>query len=268
MKGALLVGINYTGSSSELNGCINDVNNVKKLLLSKGYEEDNITILTDETNIKPTRNNIISELLKLILSGAKQIFFHYSGHGSSVVDIDGDESDGRDETLVPIDYETNGLIIDDEIRGILQCLNYGQCMFCLIDACHSGTSIDLKYNLYERASTGTMVMMRDRLTERKNKELRGKCIMLSGCMDNQTSADAYIMSAAASAAASSSAAANNTTGSFQGAMTHAFLTAMDYSHSYKELVINSRKALKNGGYAQLPNISASYNLDLNNAIII
>lgn len=252
MKKALLIGINYNGSESQLSGCINDVHNVQKLLLDKGYEPENITMLTDETEVKPTRYNILGELLKLILSGSKQMYFHYSGHGSYVRDLDGDEADWRDETLVPVDYKENGLIIDDEIRGILQCINYGQSMFCVIDACHSGTSMDLRYNLYERISSGSMVMMRDRLTDRKNKQLRGRCIMLSGCMDSQTSADAYIASSS----------------TFQGALTFSFLKAVEFSTTYKDLVVNSRKVLKEGGYSQLPNLSASYNLNLGDVVII
>lgn len=33
-KRALLIGINYTGTANALNGCINDVNNVKQFLIS------------------------------------------------------------------------------------------------------------------------------------------------------------------------------------------------------------------------------------------
>lgn len=36
-----------------------------------------------------------------------------SGHGGTQADTDGDEADGTDETICPIDYETNGQIVDD-----------------------------------------------------------------------------------------------------------------------------------------------------------
>jgi hypothetical protein len=32
------------------------------------------------------------------------VFTHYSGHGGKLRDDDGDEKDGYDETLVPVDY--------------------------------------------------------------------------------------------------------------------------------------------------------------------
>lgn len=54
-KRALLIGINYRETPSELRGCINDVNNVKEFLLTKGYKEKYITILTDDTEVKPTQ---------------------------------------------------------------------------------------------------------------------------------------------------------------------------------------------------------------------
>ena len=39
-KKALLIGINYIGTSSALNGCINDVENIKRYLLTKDYREE------------------------------------------------------------------------------------------------------------------------------------------------------------------------------------------------------------------------------------
>ena len=76
MKRALLVGINYRGTKSELSGCINDVENVKKYLLKRGYSEENIVVLTDDTPVKPTKSNILKCILDLILSGDKHLFFH------------------------------------------------------------------------------------------------------------------------------------------------------------------------------------------------
>lgn len=41
------------------------------------------------------------------------LFFHYSGHGGQAADLDGDEDDGFDETILPLDFKTAGEIIDD-----------------------------------------------------------------------------------------------------------------------------------------------------------
>lgn len=277
-KKALLVGINYHGTPNALNGCINDVNNIKKFLLQNNYKEEDIVMLTDDintnesdslgsdavnSNLLPTRENILVELMRLVASNADMLYFHYSGHGTYVNDMDGDESDGQDEALVPVDCENNGLIIDDDIRGILQSVNGHQQMFCILDCCHSGTGFDLIYNLYERVSNKSFVMMKDKAAEKMNRRMRGQCIMLSGCMDNQTSADAYIGSAESDTASNTSTAADSSKRSYQGAMTHSFLQAIQYSKTYNELITNIRKVLKEGNFDQLPNLSSSGYLNLN-----
>lgn len=239
-KRALLIGINYRGTSSELSGCINDVLQVKDFLLSKGYKEKNITVLTDDTEIKPTRSNILKYFLDLILSGDKTLYFHYSGHGGWTVDESGDESDGRDETLVPIDYRQNGDILDDEIRGLLQCLNKKQHLTAVLDCCHSGSGMDLRWNLYERFSGSGLRMISDG----NYCDTRGQVIMLSGCRDTQTSADAYIE------------------GKFQGAMTYAFLTCFPLSKSYQDFIQNIRSLLRKERYTQIPNMASGRELDL------
>jgi hypothetical protein len=47
------------------------------------------------------------------------LFFHYSGHGSQVRDSNGDEADGYDEVIFPLDYAQTGTIIDDELHDNL-----------------------------------------------------------------------------------------------------------------------------------------------------
>lgn len=47
-KRAILIGFNYKSSSCPLSGCWNDVKNVKSYLLTKGYDQANITLITDE----------------------------------------------------------------------------------------------------------------------------------------------------------------------------------------------------------------------------
>jgi hypothetical protein len=120
---ALFVGINYFGTKSELRGCINDVKNIKDFL-TRNYDIDEYLVLTDDSKdpkCQPTRANIINAF-KWLRQGAKpgeSLIFHYSGHGGSQKDQDGDEEDGMDETLCPVDYATAGVIVDDEVHEIL-----------------------------------------------------------------------------------------------------------------------------------------------------
>jgi Caspase domain len=68
------------------------------------------------------------------------------GHGSRVRDQDGDEEDGYDETLVPVDFQRSGQIRDDDIyKMLVKPMRSGVTMTCLMDCCHSGTVLDLPY---------------------------------------------------------------------------------------------------------------------------
>ena len=69
VKKALLIGINYIGTRSQLSGCINDVHNMHAFLQEQGYTE--FQILTDEHGheLKPTRANILAALAWLVTDG-------------------------------------------------------------------------------------------------------------------------------------------------------------------------------------------------------
>lgn len=73
-------------------------------------------------------------------------FFHYSGHGGRLADDNGDEDDGYDETLIPVDYKSAGQIRDDAVFSeLVSRMPKGSTMTCLMDCCHSGSILDLPY---------------------------------------------------------------------------------------------------------------------------
>lgn len=51
-----------------------------------------------------------------------RFFFHFSGHGGRVKDSDGDEDDGYDETIYPVDHDRyqgdSGQIVDDVSNSV------------------------------------------------------------------------------------------------------------------------------------------------------
>jgi hypothetical protein len=228
-KTALLIGINYTNTSSKLNGCINDIQNVSNLLRTKGYT---CLLMSELTPVKATKNNILNALIQL-LTNANQgdsLFFHFSGHGTNTVDRDRDELDGRDEMICPCDFK---MISDDELNKIIQLhLKPNVSLFALFDSCFSGTVLDLKYNFAPN-------VINPRVPETKSN-----VIMISGCRDNQTSADTVI---------------NN---QWCGAMTNAFLTCVN-APSLNVLVSNMRTYLKNNRYSQIPQLSSGKLININ-----
>ena len=62
-------------------------------------------------------------------------------------DTSGDEKDGYDETLIPLDYQTSGQIRDDDLlRHVVVAMKAGVFVTSIMDCCHSGTVLDLPYN--------------------------------------------------------------------------------------------------------------------------
>jgi hypothetical protein len=188
VKRALLIGCNYFATPSvQLYGCINDIVNMRNTLIDAyGYQDANIYTLRDDDRTRlPTRANIVNYLSKLVSAStaSDMLWFHYSGHGTQVKDTNGDEVSGNDDCIVPCDYNTAGLIIDDDLNAILKNAKC-QMMICL-DSCYSGTGCDLQYSInYNKGALSKNI-------NNSKKLAATNIIMLSGCRDTQTSADAY-----------------------------------------------------------------------------
>ena len=139
IRKALLVGIN-TYPDAPLRGCINDVEQVNDLLTRYyGFQDGDIKLVSNEA---ATAANIKAALAWLAQGGddpdAVRIF-HFSGHGSFVADENGDESDGKDECLVPYDYKSAGFITDDVLKTYYDQFPLAGNLTLVMDCCHSGT---------------------------------------------------------------------------------------------------------------------------------
>ncbi|KIJ11955.1 hypothetical protein PAXINDRAFT_15138 [Paxillus involutus ATCC 200175] len=80
-KKALLIGINYIGQEAALQGCIEDVDRMKKFLLSRGYKEEDMVMLKDDSQDRrkrPTRQNIFDAMQWLVKDAGPNdfLFFH------------------------------------------------------------------------------------------------------------------------------------------------------------------------------------------------
>lgn len=285
---ALLVGINYFGQRGQLRGCINDVRNMSAYLVEHfGYKREDMVILTDDQQnpmSQPTKQNILRAMHWLVKDAKPNdsLFFHYSGHGGQTKDLDGDEPDGYDEVIYPVDFRQVGHITDDEMHRIMvKPLQAGVRLTAIFDSCHSGTALDLPYiystqgvlkepNLAKEAGQGLLGVISSysqgdlggvasnimgffkKATsgeEAHNRALATKTsaadvIMLSGSKDDQTSADATIASQAT------------------GAMSWAFITALKKrpQQSYVQLLNSIRDELESR-YSQKPQLSCSHPLN-------
>jgi hypothetical protein len=249
---ALLIGINYINTSNELYGCINDTNNIKDLLQNK-FNYNIFNILTDYTNKKPNKLNIINEFTNLLVNAnnGDNIFFLYSGHGTCTIDLNYDEMDGQDEMIVPLDAtDLNSCILDDELNNIImKYLKVGVKLFMLFDSCFSGTVVDLKYNYLTNDTELITINPKVQVTQ-------GQVIMISGCRDDQTSADTNVNYF------------NNNINS--GAMTYSFLQTIQQlgvNISLKTLIENMRKILKDNEFSQIPQLSSGNQLDISKTIL-
>lgn len=150
VRRALLIGINYVGQKGELKSCHNDVENMKSYLIQgQGFRATEMLILKDDGHhTKPTKENILNGLIRLTQYSqpGDVVFVSFSGHGGRVMDAGGDETDGFDESIIPVDFQENGQIVDDELLDMfVKRLKGGVTCTVVMDCCHSGSVMDLPY---------------------------------------------------------------------------------------------------------------------------
>ena len=80
------------------------------------------------------------------VSASTWLLISKAGHGGQTKNLDGDEEDGFDEVIYPVDFRQVGHITDDEMhRIIVRPLQAGVRLTCIFDSCHSGAALDLPY---------------------------------------------------------------------------------------------------------------------------
>ncbi len=153
-KRAFLVGISHYDTAltgyqwNNING-INDVELLSPILFKQGFQI--VRLLDEEATYKA-----ITKQLSLFVKKSKAgdiVYLHFSTHGQPVEDLDGDETDGWDEAIVPIDaykqyskgqYEGECHLLDDQlniyIKQLRSRLGTKGILYVTIDACHAGTS--------------------------------------------------------------------------------------------------------------------------------
>lgn len=262
-KYALLVGINkYQEPGNDLQGCVNDVMDMAELLTSEyGFNKDDIRILTDA---RATQQNIL-ERLEWLVSDTKPgdlLVFHYSGHGAQIRDRKGDELDDHmTEILCPHDLDWDNPFTDDMMAGIIKKTPEGSLFEFFSDSCHSktqdrGMSQNPHYKKAKRIIPPPDIAWRGQgrglkvkkfgtkgfnSTESGNVHITDlKDVLLSGCRDEQTSADAFF------------------DGRYNGALTYYLCKSLrKHPASRVENHANVLKGLISGQYDQVTQLSGS-----------
>ena len=162
-------------------------------------------------------------------------------------DKTGQEADGFNETILPVDYAKRGQITDDVIwESIVWPLPSGVRLTALMDCCHSGTGLDLPFEYHLRK--------RQWIEDVNPAHSKGDVIQFSGCEDDQTSADA-----------SGSPFSMYQAG---GAMTQSFIQAYkENPHAtYPQFMDAVHRNLRSRKFPQRPALTTSQAFDVNSRV--
>jgi metacaspase-1 len=263
-KKALLIGINrYRIPGADLRGCVNDVKNIQSVITEfHGFAANDIAVLTDYDATKKA----IESGIKTLIAGARKgdtLLLHYSGHGSNVPDDNGDEADGRDEILCPTDLDWNDPLRDDWLRKQFDKLRKDVSLTVIMDCCHSGTNTRAILPPDAPLKERFLPCPLDLIASESGRALRGKVkgtvrkssgnarkksdivpvaipeVLITGCRDTQTSADAAIDN------------------SFNGALTYYLVAAIRESKgnvTHRALHARTVTLLKEKGFDQVPQL--------------
>ncbi|KAG5492568.1 hypothetical protein JKF63_01147 [Porcisia hertigi] len=249
---ALFIGINYTGTSHALRGCVNDVRSMLGTLQQISFPISECCILVDDPSFPgctamPTRENIIKHMLWLTtgLAPGDVLFFHFSGHGGQTKSKR-DTQESHDQCLLPVDHASEGGILDDDLFLMLVApLPPGVRMTCVFDCCHSASMLDLPFS-YVASRMGSGGAHEQMQLMRRDNFSNGDVVMFSGCTDSGTSADVH------------------DGGKANGAATLAFTWSLLHTQgfSYLNILLKTREELRKKGRTQVPQLTSSKPIDL------
>jgi hypothetical protein len=199
----------YSGWAGTLNACEADAQDLHAV--AKYCKFSVQTLLTAGA----TRDKLTTEILNAAseLKSGDIFLLTYSGHGGQVPDLAGDEPDDLDETWCLFDGE----LLDDELNLLLAKFAAGVRILVLSDSCHSGTVTRMAYyrgtllglglssagriaayrymppeialRTYRENRPFYIKLQRNIRSRRASQKVQASVLLISGCQDNQYSAD-------------------------------------------------------------------------------
>ncbi|HTS43273.1 MAG TPA: caspase family protein [Puia sp.] len=263
MNRALLVGINNYPPPNQLNGCVNDVNDMANFLVNKcNFSSSDIRLVTDE---RATAKNILDRL-GWLLNGVQKgdrILFHYSGHGAQIPDrtAQGD-ADRIDESICPVDFsfdDRSTQIRDKDFVRLFSTVPAGVDFVWVSDSCFSGGLTKgfatmpkgvTQYHVKTFQMPADIAWRKRTTIDKGLKPLTMKGVvkqvgaaLISGCTEKQESADADIG------------------GRYNGALTYFLLKSLEAKDGLKapltKLIKEIDTVIRENRFSQTPELLGS-----------
>lgn len=191
----------YQGWDGALNACVSDAQDMRALAKKNNFAGN--TLLLNEQATAAALTGSLQDASKKLVKG-DILLLTYSGHGGQVRDTNGDEKDNdrMDETWVLFDRE----FVDDELYMLWGKFKAGVRILVLSDSCHSGTVVrDIPSFLgggprprampravgikVEHANRALYRAIQKATRGSEKTKINASVLLISGCMDNQTSMD-------------------------------------------------------------------------------
>ncbi len=195
---------NHYGTDGFLRNPENDARDMAQLAKRAGY--NTVSLFSKDA----TAGNVIKEIEKAaaVLQEGDTFLITYSGHGSSVADLRGDEPDRSDETWCLYDR----MVLDDELYRCWSIFRRGVRILAVSDSCHSGTVARLflnKSRMVEVAAGNVRllpeVIAREIVSRNKllyesiklamprdiEQKIEASVLLLAACQDHELAGDGY-----------------------------------------------------------------------------
>jgi hypothetical protein len=176
---AVIIGVGGYESSTvpRLRYSVADADAVYQTLISAGFKKENILLLTDKTERKPTLRNIKWALGTFLARSAHKddlVMIYFAGHGASEVDQRGIERDGLSKYLVPVDADPDDLYSTalpmDEMQNVLARIE-AERVTVFLDACYSGAAGGRTFASNKTRAVNVDEIFLDRLTRAKGRAI-------------------------------------------------------------------------------------------------
>ncbi len=176
---AVIIGVGGYESSAvpRLRYSVADADAVYQTLIGAGFKKENILLMTDKTERKPTLRNIKWALGTFLARSAHKddlVMIYFAGHGASEVDQRGIERDGLSKYLVPVDADPDDLYSTalpmDEMQNVLARIE-AERVTVFLDACYSGAAGGRTFASTKTRTVNVDDIFLDRLTRSKGRAI-------------------------------------------------------------------------------------------------